>query len=92
MVGNLVWKADFSKKNLKKILSNKKCHFDIYTVELRQHDHPLEGAQLVVLALAGPGWSCHTCIPKGFMYYRDHYIYKIISLIQSYLALSYVLP
>jgi len=35
--------------------------------------------------VAGLGWSRHTCIPKGFMYYRD-------SVTESYLALSYVLP
>jgi len=37
----------------------------IYTVELRLRDHPLDGAQLVVLT--GLGWSRHTCIPEGFM-------------------------
>jgi len=37
------------------------------------------------------GWSRHTCIPKGFIYYRDHFISTILSLIESYLALSYVL-
>jgi len=42
-------------------------------------------------------WSCsgagprHTCNPKGFMYYSDHFISTSISLIESYLALSYVL-
>jgi len=35
-------------------------------MEFRQHDHPLDGTQLVVLA--GLGWSHHTCIPKGSMY------------------------
>jgi len=37
-------------------------------------------------------WSSHTCIPKGFMYYRDNFTSTIISLIESYLTLSYVLP
>jgi len=60
-----------------------------YTVELRWHDHPLDGTQLVVLA--GVGWSRHTCIPKAFISYRDHFISTILSLIESYLALSYVL-
>jgi len=50
----------------------------------------MDGTQLVVLA--GLGWSHHTCIPKGFMYYRDHFISTIISLIESYLALSYAGP
>jgi len=36
-------------------------------------------------------WSQRTCIPKGFMYYRDHFISTILSLIESYLAFSYVL-
>jgi len=50
----------------------------------------LDGTQLVVLA--GLVWSRHTCIPKGFIYYRDHFISKIVSLIESYSALSsYVL-
>jgi len=34
--------------------------------------HALDGTQLVVLG--GLGWSRHTCIPKGFMHYRDHFI------------------
>jgi len=42
--------------------------------------------------LTGLGWSRHTCIPKGFLYYRDHFISTIICLIESYLDLSYVLP
>jgi len=55
-----------------------------------EHDHPLDGAQLVVLAVLG--WPCHTCIPKGFVYDRDHFISTFLSLIESYLALFYVLP
>jgi len=55
-----------------------------------EHDHPLDGTQLVVLA--GLGWSRRTCIPKGFKYYRDHFISTILSVIKGYLALSYVLP
>jgi len=51
---------------------------------------PEDGTQLVVLA--GLGWSRHNCIPKGFMYYRDHFISTILSLIESYSALSYELP
>ena len=43
------------------------------------------------VVLGGLGWSQHTCIPKGFMYCRDHFISTILSLIESYLALSYVL-
>jgi len=50
----------------------------------------LDGTQLVVLA--GLGWSRHTYIPKGFIYYRDHFISTILSLLVSYLALSYILP
>jgi len=50
----------------------------------------MNGTQLVVLA--GLGWSRHTRILRGVMYYRDHFIYTILSLIGSYLALSYVLP
>ena len=61
-----------------------------YAVELRQHDHPLDGTQLVVSAELG--WSRHTCIPKGFMYYGAHFISTIPSLIESYLTLSYVPP
>jgi len=38
----------------------------------------------------GP-WSHHICFPKGFMYYRDHFISTILSFTESYLALSYVL-
>ena len=49
----------------------------------------LDSTQLV--ALAGLGWSRHTCIP-GFMNYRDHFISTIICLIESNLALSCVLP
>ena len=37
----------------------------------------------------GLGWSRLTCIPKGFMYYRVHFISAILSLSESYLALSY---
>jgi len=66
--------------------------FNIPTVELRLHDHPLDGTQLVVLEGCRQGWSRHTCIPKGFMYYRDHFISAIVSSIESYLALSYALP
>jgi len=51
---------------------------DIYTVELRYHGHPLDRTQLVVWA--GQGWSLHSCIPKGFTYYRDHSISTILSL------------
>ena len=51
---------------------------------------PLDGTQLVVLA--GLGWLRHTCISKGFLYCRDHFISTILSLLVSYLALSYVLP
>jgi len=55
-----------------------------------ENDHPLDGAQLVVLAVLW--WPRHTCIPKGFMYYRDHFISTFLSLIESYLVLFYVLP
>jgi len=47
---------------------------------------------LDIAVLAGLGWSRHTFIPKGFMYYRDHFISAINSLIESYLAMSYLLP
>ena len=47
-------------------------------MELHWHDHPLDGTPLVVQA--GLGWSRHTCIPKDFMYFRDHFISKILSL------------
>ena len=57
----------------------------------RQLRHcPLNGTQLVMAA--GLEWSRHTCIPTGFMWYRDHFISTVPSLIESYLALSYVLP
>ena len=57
----------------------------------RQLRHwPLDSTQLVVSV--GLGWSRHTCIPTGFMYYRDHFICKTVSLIESYLTLSYMLP
>jgi len=42
--------------------------------------------------VGGLGWSQRTCIPKGFMYYRDHFISTILCLIEGYLAFSYVLP
>jgi len=51
---------------------------------------PLDGTQLVVSV--GLGWSRHTCIPTGFMYYGDHLISKIVSVIESHLTLSHVLP
>jgi len=37
-------------------------------MEPRQHDHPLDGTELVVLAAATVSGFNHTCIPKGFMY------------------------
>jgi len=61
-------------------------------VELRYHDHPLDGTQLVVGRVGGTGMVASTCIPKGFMHCRDHFFSPILSLIESYLALSYVLP
>jgi len=75
----VVWKADFSEKKKKIYLPQMSFgERDIYTVELRYHGHPLDRTQLVVWA--GQGWSLHSCIPKGFMYYRDHSISTILSL------------
>jgi len=74
-----IWcgKLLFLKIILKRFASTSDMSFGyIYTVELRLYDHPLDGTHGRV----------HTCIPKSFKYYRDHFISKILSLIESYLA------
>jgi len=38
--------------------------------------------------VSGLGWSRHTCIPKGFMHYRDHFISTTLYSIES----CFVLP
>jgi len=42
----------------------------------------------LLVVLTGLGWSRHTCIPIGFMYYRDHFASIIVSLIESCLCLT----
>ena len=85
--GKIIFLKIIFKGNLS---TSKMLYGCIYAVELRQHDHTLDGTQFVVFA--GLGWSRHTCIPKGFMYYRDHFISTVVSSVESYTALSYVLP
>jgi len=66
-------------------------YLDIYIYSGTTLARPPTGRHSVA-RVAGLGLSRHTSIPKGFMSYRDHFISAILSLIESYLALSYVLP
>jgi len=91
LVGNLLWKADFSE-----IIFKEKFIYLQNVIWIQYSGTPLATTTTHWTALnwpcSGLEWSRHTCIPKGFMYYRDHFISTILSLTESYLALSYVLP
>ena len=86
MVGNLVWKADFSEINFeRKFYLSEKCHLDIRIYSGTPLARPPTGRHSTGrFSLAG--WSRHSCIPKGFMYYRDHFISTIVCLIERYLV------
>jgi len=62
------------------LLACQGCDSPSYSSQLRHCR--LDGTQLVVSV--GLGWSRHTCISTGFMYYRDQFIFKIVSVIESH--------